>query len=29
MEEMNNMLALVDQLSADFEDLKKKLNSNK
>ena len=29
MEEMNNMLALVDQLSADFENLKKKLNSNK
>lgn len=29
MEEMNNMLALVDQLSADFEDLKEKLNSNK
>ena len=29
MEEMNNMLALVDQLSTDFENLKKKLNSNK
>lgn len=29
MEEMNNMLALVDQLSADFENLKEKLNSNK
>lgn len=29
MEEMNNMLDLVDQLSADFENLKKKINANK
>lgn len=28
MEEMNNMLALVDQLTADFENLKKKINAN-
>ena len=29
MEEMNNMLALVDQMSADFENLKEKINANK